>query len=403
MNFIESFSKDIQALNGEVFYVGGWVRDYFSGIPNKDLDLIVVGINSQQLLAVLTKFGCVGLQGKSFGVYRIKIDDRVVEVALPRKESSSGTGHRDFKVCCDKDITLEEDLLRRDFTINALARSSITGKFIDPYQGLTDLKRGVLRQLSLNSMSDDYLRALRAIQFVARLGFTLEQETLNSIKQNISLLKTISKERVTTEILKFLQGKRIIKAYEYMRETGLDIEIFTWRIEDLNDLEGYNRYNYSAHNIIRFCLLLQELESEQVALFLARLTLGKSMSKAILSIFKYKKLEPEDEYAFRKMAVDLGIENLLFWLEYKKCSTQYPLNDFIKQKRWSDLVLSGQWVILKKNLKISGKEILNLGIKGKQVGEVLGYLLEIVLKSPELNTKKKLLEYIVDIKYLKNI
>ena len=161
---------------GNIFEVGGCVRDAIMGIgkDEKDKDYLVTNITFDQLVAILKKFGHVDLVGKSFGVIKFTTspngDGRsyTYDIALPRKEYSTGSGHRDFQIDFDHTLPIEKDLERRDFTVNAIARNLKTDQLIDPFGGQDDIKRGVIRMLRADTFHDDPLRMLRAVQFASR-------------------------------------------------------------------------------------------------------------------------------------------------------------------------------------------------------------------------------------------
>jgi tRNA nucleotidyltransferase (CCA-adding enzyme) len=161
-------AEAVRTHGGRALVVGGWVRDLLLGRPSKDLDIEVFGMAEPALRDQLSAFGRVEPIGQSFPVY--KIGD--IDVALPRRESKSGRGHKAFRVEGDPDLSIEEAARRRDFTINAIAWDPLTGAWEDPFDGIGDLERRVLKVVDPRTFGDDSLRVLRAIQFTAR--FELE-------------------------------------------------------------------------------------------------------------------------------------------------------------------------------------------------------------------------------------
>jgi 16S rRNA (guanine527-N7)-methyltransferase len=164
-----------------VFSVGGRVRDEMlakigrpqTGVP--DLDYLVTGISLDDLLTDLRHVGRAELVGAAFGVVKFSVGGATVDVALPRRERSVGPHHRDFEIESDKDIPIEDDLARRDFRMNMMARNLRTGTIIDPYGGRADLERSRLDVLREEAFVEDPLRVLRGAQFAAR--FELEPTT----------------------------------------------------------------------------------------------------------------------------------------------------------------------------------------------------------------------------------
>ncbi|AJQ26385.1 polynucleotide adenylyltransferase [Pelosinus fermentans] len=168
------FAKIIAENGGRVFRVGGCVRDSFMGITPKDIDFSVVGMVKKNFKMLFPKAEeC----GKSFPVFRLAIDGIKREVAFARTEWKVGSGYKGFRVSAKPKITIEEDLFRRDTTVNSMAQDSLTGEIIDPFQGQEDIRAKVLRATSQH-FSDDPMRALRLAGQSARFGFAIDSATL---------------------------------------------------------------------------------------------------------------------------------------------------------------------------------------------------------------------------------
>jgi tRNA nucleotidyltransferase (CCA-adding enzyme) len=174
------------------------VRDRVMDRPSKDLDIEVYGLSADRVKALLGEFGGVNTVGESFTVY--KVAD--VDVALPRRESRTGRGHRGFEVIGDPHLSFEEAARRRDFTINAVAWDPLTDEYIDPFRGRDDIAARVLRAVDENTFGEDSLRVLRALQFAARFEFTVEARTRN-LCRSIEL-DDLPSERIWGEIEKLL-------------------------------------------------------------------------------------------------------------------------------------------------------------------------------------------------------
>lgn len=195
----------VKEKGGRTFYVGGYVRDKLLNIENKDVDIEIHGINEEQLIDILKQVGEPISYGKSFGVYSLKGYD--IDIALPRSEKAIGKGHKDFKIDVDPFIGYKQAARRRDITINALMQDVLTDEILDYYNGLSDLKNKIIRQVDSSTFIEDPLRVLRVAQFASRFEFEVAQET-------IELCKTIdltylTKERVEEELRKcLLKGKK---------------------------------------------------------------------------------------------------------------------------------------------------------------------------------------------------
>ena len=188
----------VRAAGGRALIVGGWVRDRLLGRASKDVDLEVFGLPAASLRPLLERFGPVNAVGESFTVYKVA----GVDVALPRRDSKAGRGHRGFDVRGDPDMSVDEAARRRDFTINAISFDPLTGEYLDPAGGREDLARRVLRAVDPRTFGDDSLRVLRALQFAARFDCRLEAGT-HALCRRIAL-DDLPPERVWGEIEKLL-------------------------------------------------------------------------------------------------------------------------------------------------------------------------------------------------------
>lgn len=199
----------------QVFLVGGAVRDAMLGLPVHDRDFVVVG-------ATVAAMESAGFRpvGKDFPVFlHPQTHD---EYALARTERKSGQGYRGFTVFADQSVTLEDDLARRDLTINAIAQSN-TGDFVDPYGGQRDLANKVLRHVRSDSFIEDPVRVLRLARFYARFSdFTVSDDTMQLVKSMVEKgdLDHLVAERVWQEMAKGLMEKEPQRMFEFLRECG---------------------------------------------------------------------------------------------------------------------------------------------------------------------------------------
>lgn len=201
---------------GRALCVGGFVRDRILGRPSKDLDMEVFGIPQDQLPALLQSLGKVVSAGQAFPVY--KVGD--VDVALPRRESKTGRGHKGFTVEGDPSMSFDEAARRRDFTINAMGWDPLTDEYLDPFNGRRDLDLRVLRVVDPQTFADDSLRVLRALQFAARFALTIDPDTA-SICSAIAL-DDLPAERIWGEFEKLLlQAERPSIGFALARELGV--------------------------------------------------------------------------------------------------------------------------------------------------------------------------------------
>ena len=211
MDTLQKIQETIESAGGEIFVVGGPVRDKVLGKTPKDIDFLVRKLTLEQIAAAIRTIGKADEVGKAFGVVKGTVDGDVYDFAIPRtKEVKTGDSHTDFAVQTDPNASVEDDMKRRDFTLNSMAmhlRDFIAGDMhavIDPNGGMQDLKNKVLRAVGdpAARFGEDPLRMLRAIQFATRMGFDIEGETLEAIQTLKGKLKSVSGERILEEFKK---------------------------------------------------------------------------------------------------------------------------------------------------------------------------------------------------------
>lgn len=194
-------AEDIRNAGGRAFLVGGWVRDALLGKNCRDYDVEVYDLTQDELIPILKKYGRTNLVGKAFGVIHLAMKGLSLDFSFPRTESKVGYGHRGFVVHTDEKLSFKEAALRRDFTINAMGMELPELTLCDPYGGIDDLKKGVLRHVG-PAFVEDSLRILRGVQFASRFALTLAPETVE-LCRTLSL-DDLSVERLFEEFKKWL-------------------------------------------------------------------------------------------------------------------------------------------------------------------------------------------------------
>jgi tRNA nucleotidyltransferase (CCA-adding enzyme) len=220
---------------GRALIVGGWVRDRLRGEPSKDVDVEVFGIPQEQLPSLLARFGRVEAVGQSFPVYKVLAapGGGDIDVALPRRESKKGRGHKGFEVSGDPAMTPVEAARRRDFTVNAISWDPLADTYVDPFDGRRDLDRRLLRAVDPASFGDDSLRVLRAVQFAARFEFTLDEATATLCRR--TPLDDLPAERIWGELEKLLlQARRPSIGFAL----ALDLTVVDQLLPELRPLVG---------------------------------------------------------------------------------------------------------------------------------------------------------------------
>jgi tRNA nucleotidyltransferase (CCA-adding enzyme) len=262
---------------GRIYEVGGCVRDALMHCQpdSKDRDYLVCGVPLERLTKILSCHGYLDLVGKSFGVIKFTPHPEpgaprlTYDLTLPRKERSTGVGHTDFEVDYDPSLRVEDDLGRRDFSINAMARDLRDGRIVDPFDGRRDLADGVIRMVAANSFPEDPLRMLRAVQFAARFEFSIEPATYQALVDHAALIATVSPERAADELNKMLlRAARPSIGLRLMQSSGL----MRYLLPELEPTIGCDQPGgYHAHDVFEHTLRIIDACPPRLQLRLAAL------------------------------------------------------------------------------------------------------------------------------------
>ena len=213
----QAFVQTLRAHGARVFLVGGFVRDELRGVMASDKDYVVSGIMETTFHALFPDAPRVG---RSFPVYLVTIDDVACEVAFARKEHKQGTGYRGFTVTFSPDVTIEEDLYRRDTTMNAMARELPSGDLLDPYGGRADVARHVVRAVS-EHFTEDPVRALRAARQAALFDYVITDDTLAYMRACRAELAAEPAERIFGELVRALAAAHPSHFFRWLRAADL--------------------------------------------------------------------------------------------------------------------------------------------------------------------------------------
>ncbi len=374
--------KVIKSAGGKMYQIGGVVRDELLGKISKDLDLLVVGVELDDLAKVLKPFGKVNMVGKSFGILKFvptgSTEDEDIDISVPRIDSkSTGAGHKDFEVQLGKGITLQQDQLRRDFWINQLAKDVDTGEIVDTDgKGMKDIKNKQIRMISPTSFIDDPLRMLRAVQFAARFEFKIEKETFKQMKQQAKTISTVSADRFTEEFKKlFTKSKSPSHGVKIMFASGLMKNIFVsakLNSIDLDTIDKLDKKSFAAF----MGLILVDYGDRAKSVSKSAAKLSNKDADSVQSIVDFVRFE-------KKILGDM--------VELVKFSQK---NDILiidkyldaKGKKSLTSVLNSLRVKSIKDLPIDGRDLKAMGFKGKMIGDVLNFALEYAVRN---NTKVK--------------
>ncbi|HEY4386320.1 MAG TPA: HD domain-containing protein [Ktedonobacteraceae bacterium] len=239
LDMINRLAQEFSAQHKQLYMVGGTVRDVLlQRGESPDADLATDALPDEiKRLVIPTRPNAVVLVGERFGTVRLHYENNIVEITTFRSERYNPESRKP-EVCFGTDLL--EDLHRRDFTINAMARDLLTGQIIDPFGGQQDLEARLLRAVGDEPdkrFDEDPLRLLRAIRFAAQLNFTIEGETRRSIQRQSSRLQKISRERIRDEMNKLLLASHVAKGLDLLVELGL----MAWIIPEVLELRGVSQ------------------------------------------------------------------------------------------------------------------------------------------------------------------
>ena len=213
----------LKKFSSRIYLVGGCVRDHFLGRASADVDVELYDVGPRRFEQIMQDFGAQGV-GKSYFVYKYKNFD----ISLPRTESKTGVGHKGFSVALATDE--HEASRRRDFTINAMMIDAISGKVLDFYGGLADLRARILRVVDPHTFVEDSLRVYRAVQFAARFNLQIEPKTLQIMRAMDT--DDLGRERIKCELIKLFGAKFCSVGLGALQKLGLFHKIFGVRISD---------------------------------------------------------------------------------------------------------------------------------------------------------------------------
>ncbi len=393
----------------EAFIVGGCVRDYLLNKKPQDYD-ITTNAFPEKIEDLFDKTIPTGIK---HGTVTVLIDKNPYEVTTYRVDGEYLNNRKPKNVKFVSNI--EEDLSRRDFTINAMAYSPYLG-FKDYFNGKDDLKNKLIRCVGNpdKRFSEDALRMLRAIRFSCQLNFKIEKLTAESIKKNFKLIKNISMERIQSEFTKIILSNDPDKGLMLLRKLGFS----NFLIKEFNNLKLINCYDvyddiHDTYELINS--LPKKLHVRLAGLFYKVYNSENAVEKCrtILKKLKYDNNTINDtcnlvknlnniSYNMTRKKLKLlinsvGTENIFDLLNLQKSYLSY-MDEYdteyidILKNRVSDILVSKEPIFIK-DLAITGNDLINeLNYKpGKNIGVILNFLLENVMQTPELNTKEDLL------------
>lgn len=415
----------------EAYAVGGCVRDSILGRIPDDWDITT----SATPLEIKTLFSRTFDTGIEHGTITVLIDKDAFEVTTYRIDGKYKDSRRPSEVTFVRNLS--EDLLRRDFTINAMAYNDTEG-LVDIFGGLKDLNRKVIRCVgnAKARFGEDALRILRAVRFAAQLGFEIEEETKAGITELAPTLANISAERIQVELIKMLVSpnpsllrtayelgitKVILPEFDQMIATEQETphHRYTVGVHTLKAIE-----NIRADKVLRLAMLFHDIAKPEmktvdkngVAHFKMHDVKGAEMTKQILKRLKFDNdtmnrvvrlvqyhdyRMPAEPKNVRRAMNKIGEDLFPYYLEVREADT-LAQSEYLQEEKLQNIkdvkacyeeILTRKECVSIKNLAITGSDLIENGMKpGKEIGEVLNRLLEMVIEHPEYNEKEVLLK-----------
>ena len=428
---VKKIIKTLQKHGYEAYAVGGCVRDSVLGRTPQDWD-ITTSAMPQETKALFDKTFDTGIE---HGTITVLLDHEGYEVTTYRIDGKYEDNRHPTEVTFTR--SLKEDLLRRDFTINAMAYNDVDG-LVDIFGGMKDLKKGVIRCVGNAEarFSEDALRILRGIRFAAQLGFEIDVEAKEAMQKLAPTLKKISAERIQVELVKTLVSDRpdmlriayelgitrqFIPEFDLLMETGQETphHMYTVGEHTLHALK-----NVRPDRILRLTMLLHDMGkpeykivdetgqahfkkhaigSERIAKeILRRLKFDNETIRIVSRLVLYHDYRmPAEPKNVRRAMNKIGEDIFEYYMEVRRADV-LAQSTYLREQKLKNLddiealyaqIKEAKQCVSLKELAVSGSDLIAIGIKpGKEIGEILNYLLEIVIDNPELNEKEILLK-----------
>lgn len=411
----------------QVFLVGGSVRDIILSKAVKDYDF-ATSARTDDLLKI---FPSAIRFGEKFGTILVIKNGFNFEITTFRKEEKySDKRHPDVIEFIDN---IDEDLKRRDFTINALAYDFENDRIIDKFGGLEDIRKKIVKCVGNpdDRFMEDALRLMRAVRFALNFGFDIEENTKNSIKKLAFMINDISKERLRDEFLKIIDMPKPSLGIEMLRHLGLlqyiIPELLVCVDVEQNKFHSLDVYKHillsldNADKSIRIAALLHDIAKPQTKNgehFYNHENIGACMAEEILARLKFPKSEiskisklislhlfhytPDwTDAAIRRFLIKVGDDDTLEKLFLLRIAdekgnpiSKYQFSNLDALKARIEKVKNENDALSLKDLKVNGDDLLNLGFsRGKEIGDILSKMLDLVIDNPKLNNRKYLLGF----------
>ena len=388
----------------EAYVVGGCVRDSIMGRKPHDWD-ICTSAKPEQVIEIFNHYKVIPT-GLKHGTVTIMKNDKPYEITTYRVDGEYDDARH------PKDVTfttsLEEDLSRRDFTMNALAYNN-NNDLVDLFGGVNDIKNGIVRCVGnpRERFSEDALRIMRALRFATRFGFKIEENTFAAMKEKKSLLSKISAERINSELTQIIMCEAEDVARILYKAEDILFELFPALRE--NDGSYINNILHSNKiKSVRLALLF-DFPEEQLKDILTNLRYDNETISSVLNtrkygqqILKYDSEKYTIEYFLKRIMHDIGYEDtqkaLFYCIAYSRAKSNEKQELLFTNMLYVVMVINDRNECYKlSQLAVNGNDIKHFGYKGQQIGTVLNYLLDMVMKGVLENNKPTLLKRVEEL------
>ncbi len=429
----------------EAYLVGGAVRDMIRGKAASDWDL-ATNAPPQQVVKIFRRVIPTGI---AHGTVTVLFMGHQVEVTTYRTETDYSDGRHPDSVSYA--ATIQEDLSRRDFTMNAVAASLEDGSLMDPFCGQKDIQKRIIRTVGSprDRFNEDGLRPVRAIRFATQLGFSIEESTLAAIPAALERIGSISVERFRDEFIKILKSPEPSIGLALLERTGI-LRLFIPELADCKDVEqadcrGFHRFDVMSHlfyacdgapkekELVRLAALLHDIgkpkakrpgslpDGRPIITFYNHEKYSEEISQSLMTRLKFSKaqtaavchLVKNHMFHYESSWSDAAVRRFLYRVTPDALEDLFDLRmaDVYGMTRSPPVLKDGPWsanllelkeriqqvqaqkqVLGLKDLAVNGKDLMAAGIPaGRRLGQILGQLLETVLDDPEQNNREQLL------------
>lgn len=420
-NLIEmsDFIESLVNAGGEVFIVGGFIRDFLCNRKSKDIDLMIRHLSENQICDILKPFGKTSQIDANFGIviFKDQLTNTEYEIALPRTEISTGPGYWDFQIIADKSLSIETDASRRDATINAIycrvytQNDLITLKkenIVDPVNGVIDIEQKIWKCVGdpNKRFVEDPTRMLRCLRQSADLNFAIDETTLKAIYSNAKLIASLPEQngRFFNELVRMLKYNCSIQLeYAYKSNILQDLKIIDknttfdqWK-SVIKHLDRANIQNSELD--IRIALFLQFVKNVSVWNQRAQITAsiycgsnGLLFTQAI-DLFYKKFILIDTKLDMLKLIQQIDRKFKSHGYIFALKMTQYfdIIND---NNKFESIVLQCKnYISSTDDLAVNGFMLQEIGYKGKAIGDIKQTLIELIYDDVLINDKNVLIEY----------